>query len=160
MPAIYEVDAKGKESLINTNVMSGNTITIQRLVPQVILRKAIWWQALLTSHSITTTATTTPQGLSRRKWQRVIRGDLSMSDNKRQDQDQDQERIFSRAKTKAAQQPMDEDEAFRQFNRKSSANKLTTIAGFVFIAIIGVGAIVAINKGPVEPPRRRKTARS
>lgn len=39
MPAIYEVDAKGKESLINTNVMSGNTITVQRMIPQVILRK-------------------------------------------------------------------------------------------------------------------------
>jgi type IV secretion system protein VirB9 len=39
MPAIYSVDEKGNEALINTNVIDGNTIVIQRLVPRLILRK-------------------------------------------------------------------------------------------------------------------------
>ena len=39
MPAVYEVDEKGKEALINTNVIDGNTIVIQRLVRRLILRK-------------------------------------------------------------------------------------------------------------------------
>ena len=38
MPAIYEVDKEGNEALINTNVV-GNTIVIQRMVPELILRK-------------------------------------------------------------------------------------------------------------------------
>ena len=86
-----------------------------------------------------------------------------MSDNKPQDQDQDQDQdggfFRGREKNKAAQKPMDEDEGLPSINRKSSANKLTTIAGFVFIAIIGVGAIVAINKGPVEPPKKKEDSK-
>ena len=39
MPAVYSVDAGGNEALINTNVIDGNTIVIQRLVPRLILRK-------------------------------------------------------------------------------------------------------------------------
>lgn len=39
MPAVYAIDTKGKESLVNTNVMSGNTIAIHKLLAQVILRK-------------------------------------------------------------------------------------------------------------------------
>ncbi|MDP2027524.1 P-type conjugative transfer protein VirB9 [Sulfuriferula sp.] len=39
MPAVYSVDAKGNEALINTNVIDGNTIVIQRLVSRLILRK-------------------------------------------------------------------------------------------------------------------------
>jgi type IV secretion system protein VirB9 len=39
MPAVYSVDAEGNEALINTNVIEGNTIVIQRLVPHLILRK-------------------------------------------------------------------------------------------------------------------------
>lgn len=39
MPAVYSVDAKGNEALINTNVIDGNTIVVQRLVPSLILRK-------------------------------------------------------------------------------------------------------------------------
>lgn len=39
MPAVYSVDAKGNEALINTNVIEGNTIVVQRLVPNLILRK-------------------------------------------------------------------------------------------------------------------------
>ena len=75
MPAIYEVDAKGKESLINTNVMSGNTITIQRLVPQVILRKGDLVASVINKSfnynngKDNTTGTVSPQV------ERVIRGD-------------------------------------------------------------------------------------
>lgn len=39
MPAVYSVDKKGQEALINTNVINGNTIVIQRLVRSLILRK-------------------------------------------------------------------------------------------------------------------------
>lgn len=39
MPAIYSVDTDGKEALINTNVIDGNTIVIQRMVPHLMLRK-------------------------------------------------------------------------------------------------------------------------
>ena len=39
MPAVYSVDAKGNEALINTNVIDGNTIVIQRLVAHLMLRK-------------------------------------------------------------------------------------------------------------------------
>ncbi len=38
MPAVYSVDAGGKEALINTNV-EGNTIIIHRVVPRLKLRK-------------------------------------------------------------------------------------------------------------------------
>lgn len=38
MPAVYSVDAAGKEALINTNV-EGNTIIIHRVVPTLRLRK-------------------------------------------------------------------------------------------------------------------------
>jgi type IV secretion system protein VirB9 len=39
MPAVYSVDADGNEALINTNVVDGNTIVVQRLVRQLKLRK-------------------------------------------------------------------------------------------------------------------------
>lgn len=39
MPAVYSVDAEGNEALINTNVINGKTIVVQRLVAHLILRK-------------------------------------------------------------------------------------------------------------------------
>lgn len=39
MPAVYSVDSEGNEALINTNVIEGNTIVVQRLVPRLMLRK-------------------------------------------------------------------------------------------------------------------------
>lgn len=39
MPAVYSVDVEGNEALINTNVIDGNTIVIQRLVSRLMLRK-------------------------------------------------------------------------------------------------------------------------
>lgn len=39
MPAIYSVDDEGHEALINTNVIDGNTIVVQRLVKELILRR-------------------------------------------------------------------------------------------------------------------------
>ncbi|MFN9471175.1 type IV secretion system protein VirB10 [Acidovorax sp.] len=53
----------------------------------------------------------------------------------------------------------DENAGLPSINRKANANKLTTIAGFVFIIIIGVGAIVAINKGPAEQPKRSEESK-
>ena len=82
-----------------------------------------------------------------------------MSDNKPQDPTQDEDNFRGREKNKATQPPMDEDEGLPSINRKSGANKLTTIAGFVFIAIIGLGAIVAINKGPAEPPKKKEDSK-
>ena len=39
MPAVYSVDGQGNEALINTNVIEGNTIVVQRMVAHLILRK-------------------------------------------------------------------------------------------------------------------------
>lgn len=39
MPAVYSVDEEGNEALINTNVIDGNTIIVQRLVKHLMLRK-------------------------------------------------------------------------------------------------------------------------
>jgi type IV secretion system protein VirB9 len=39
MPAIYSVDEDESEALINTNIIEGNTIVIQRLVRRLMLRK-------------------------------------------------------------------------------------------------------------------------
>ncbi len=39
MPAIYSVDENEKEALINTNVINGNTIVVQRMVKKLMLRK-------------------------------------------------------------------------------------------------------------------------
>ena len=39
MPAVYETDETGKESLVNTHVTSGNTIVIHRLAEKITLRK-------------------------------------------------------------------------------------------------------------------------
>ena len=39
MPAVYETDESGKESLVNTHVTSGNTIVIHRLAERITLRK-------------------------------------------------------------------------------------------------------------------------
>jgi type IV secretion system protein VirB9 len=39
MPAVYSVDDQDNEALINTNVINGNTIVVQRLVRRLMLRK-------------------------------------------------------------------------------------------------------------------------
>ena len=39
IPAVYETDETGKESLVNTHVTSGNTIVIHRLAEKITLRK-------------------------------------------------------------------------------------------------------------------------
>lgn len=39
MTAIYSVDEGGNQALINTNVIDGNTIIVQRLVKHLMLRK-------------------------------------------------------------------------------------------------------------------------
>jgi type IV secretion system protein VirB9 len=39
MPAVYETDESGKDSLVNTHVTSGNTIAIHRLAEKLTLRK-------------------------------------------------------------------------------------------------------------------------
>ncbi|WP_334190488.1 P-type conjugative transfer protein VirB9 [Noviherbaspirillum sp.] len=39
MPAVYSVDDTGNEALINTSVIDGNTIMVQRLVRSLMLRK-------------------------------------------------------------------------------------------------------------------------
>lgn len=41
MPAVYSVDEQGNEALINTNVIDGNTIVVQRLVRRLMLRKGV-----------------------------------------------------------------------------------------------------------------------
>ena len=39
MPAVYETDANGQESLVNTHMTSGNTIVVHRLSEKILLRK-------------------------------------------------------------------------------------------------------------------------
>ena len=39
MPAVYSMDKDGKEALINTHVINGHTIVVQRVVKQLVLRK-------------------------------------------------------------------------------------------------------------------------
>ena len=39
MPAVYQVDEYDNEALINTNVIDGNTIVVQRLVRRLMLRR-------------------------------------------------------------------------------------------------------------------------
>ncbi|MDR2031370.1 MAG: P-type conjugative transfer protein VirB9 [Azoarcus sp.] len=39
MPAVYSVDEHGNEALINTHIIDGNTIVVQRLVRHLMLRK-------------------------------------------------------------------------------------------------------------------------
>lgn len=39
MPAVYALNDAGEEALINTNVIDGNTIVVQRMVPRLMLRK-------------------------------------------------------------------------------------------------------------------------
>jgi type IV secretion system protein VirB9 len=47
MPAVYSVDDSGNEALINTNVIDGNTIVVQRLVKRLILRKGNYVASVL-----------------------------------------------------------------------------------------------------------------
>lgn len=47
MPAVYETDTNGKESLVNTNVVSGNTIVIHRLAEKFVLRKGHFIASIL-----------------------------------------------------------------------------------------------------------------
>lgn len=47
MPAVYVRDSQGNESLVNTNVVSGNTIVVQRLVQTLILRKGEYVASVL-----------------------------------------------------------------------------------------------------------------
>lgn len=39
MPVVYALNEAGEEALINTNVIDGNTIVVQRMVPRLMLRK-------------------------------------------------------------------------------------------------------------------------
>lgn len=74
MPAVYEVDAKGKESLVNTNVISGNTITIQRMIPQVILRKGDWVASVINKSFDAAGGSDNSTGTVSKQVERVIRG--------------------------------------------------------------------------------------
>lgn len=74
MPAVYEVDARGKESLVNTNVISGNTITIQRMVPQVILRKGDWVASVINKSFNQAGGSDNTTGTVSRQVERVVRG--------------------------------------------------------------------------------------
>lgn len=47
MPAVYSVDDDGKEALINTHVIDGDTIVVQRLVKKIMLRKGDYVAAVL-----------------------------------------------------------------------------------------------------------------
>lgn len=47
MPAVYAVDTDGGEALVNTHVINGNTIVVQRMLRQLMLRKGMAVASLL-----------------------------------------------------------------------------------------------------------------
>ncbi|MEY3201044.1 MAG: hypothetical protein RIR70_594 [Pseudomonadota bacterium] len=74
MPAVYAMDKDGNESLINTHVVNGNTIVVQRVVKQLVLRKgtavaSIWNKSFdMNGGTDNTTGTVSPEV------ERVIKG--------------------------------------------------------------------------------------
>jgi type IV secretion system protein VirB9 len=77
MPAVYSVDAEGKEALITTNVIDGNTIVIQRLVNQLILRKGNAVASVLNKSFELNGGTDNTSGTIAPDVQRVIKGGKS-----------------------------------------------------------------------------------
>ena len=67
--------------------------------------------------------------------------------------------IPQREHRRRSEEEFDEDAGLPSINRKANANKLTTIVGFVFIAVVGLAAIVAINRAPAEPPKRKEDSK-
>ena len=54
----------------------------------------------------------------------------------------------------------DDDADLPSLNRKRGGNKLITAAGYVFMALLAVAAIVAVNRNPSAPVKKGMTARS
>lgn len=67
--------------------------------------------------------------------------------------------LTQRERRERSKEAFDEDAGLPSINRKANANKLTTIVGFVFIAVVGLAAIVAINRAPAEPPKRKEDSK-
>ena len=74
MPAIYSVDRNGKEALINTNVIDGNTIVVQRLVEKLILRKGTAVASVVNKSFHWDSGTDNSSGTVSASVERVIKG--------------------------------------------------------------------------------------
>ncbi len=74
MPAIYSVDARGNEALINTNVVDGKTIVVQRMVPHLMLRKGDAVASVINKSFDVNTGIDTTTGTVSPSVDRVIKG--------------------------------------------------------------------------------------
>ena len=74
MPAVYAVDENGGEALINTHVINGNTIVIQRMEKQLMLRKGMAVASLLNKSFDTDKGLDNKTGTISGQVRRVIRG--------------------------------------------------------------------------------------
>ena len=74
MPAIYSVDDEGNEALINTSVIDGNTIVIQRMVPRLMLRKGKAVASVINKSFDMNGGTDNKTGTVAKDVQRVIKG--------------------------------------------------------------------------------------
>ena len=74
MPAVYSVDTTGNEALINTNVIEGNTIVIQRLVPSLMLRKGTAVASVINKSFDLNTGSDNSTGTIAPDVQRVLKG--------------------------------------------------------------------------------------
>ena len=74
MPAVYSVDTTGNEALINTNVIEGNTIVIQRLVPSLMLRKGTAVASVINKSFDLNSGSDNSTGTIAPDVQRVLRG--------------------------------------------------------------------------------------
>lgn len=75
MPAIYSVDDEGHEALINTNVIDGNTIVVQRLVKELILRRGHYVASVINKTFDMTGGTDNYTGTVVPDVERVIKGE-------------------------------------------------------------------------------------
>ena len=74
MPAIYSVDDEGNEALINTSVIDGNTIVIQRMMPRLMLRKGKAVASVINKSFYLNGCTDNKTGTVAKDVQRVIKG--------------------------------------------------------------------------------------
>lgn len=74
MPAVYSVDTEGNEALINTNVIDGNNIVVQRLAVCLILRKGTAIASVINKSFNLNDSTDNRTGTVAPNLERVIKG--------------------------------------------------------------------------------------
>lgn len=74
MPAVYAVDEEGGEALVNTHVINGNTIVVQRMLKQLMLRKGMAVASLLNQSFDASKGRDNETGTVSGQVRRIIRG--------------------------------------------------------------------------------------